>query len=178
MIEHLDRSIAQRPSDPQAARVWDVAGTVTDPEIPVLTLIDIGILREVRIAPDGIAQVILTPTYSGCPAMDTIKADVERALREAGVEGFEVILALAPAWTTDWMTAEGKRTLEAYGIAAPSGTSAVGMQRGPKRLSLAVRCPRCGSISTNELSRFGSTACKALYQCADCREPFDYFKVH
>ncbi|MGO1545649.1 MAG: 1,2-phenylacetyl-CoA epoxidase subunit PaaD [Gulosibacter sp.] len=178
MIQQLSKDIAQRPMDPEAARVWDVVGKVTDPEIPVLTIIDIGILREVMVASDGTAQVIITPTYSGCPAMDTIKADVEQALREAGYDRYEVTMSLAPAWTTDWMTPEGKQKLEQYGIAPPTGNSAVGMQRGPKRLSLAVRCPNCGSIKTNELSRFGSTACKALFQCASCKEPFDYFKVH
>lgn len=178
MTQQLKSDIAQRPTDPASAKVWDVVGKVTDPEIPVLTIIDIGILREAFVASDGTAQVIITPTYSGCPAMGTIKADVEEALREAGYERYEVTLTLAPAWTTDWMTEDGKRKLEEYGIAPPTGMSAVGLQRGPKRLSLAVRCPRCGSIKTNELSRFGSTACKALFQCAECKEPFDYFKVH
>lgn len=178
MIEQRDKNIAQRPTDPEAARAWDVVGQVTDPEIPVLTIIDIGILRDVIIGSDGTTQVVITPTYSGCPAMDTIKADVEQALREAGYERYQVTMVLAPAWTTDWMTPEGKKKLEEYGIAPPTGNSAVGMQRGPKRLALAVRCPRCGSIKTNELSRFGSTACKSLYQCANCKEPFDYFKVH
>lgn len=158
--------------------MWDLAATVCDPEIPVLTIADLGILRDALIGSDGTAQVIITPTYSGCPAMNTIKADVEQVLRTAGYENYEVSLVLAPAWSTDWMTETGKAKLEEYGIAPPTGSSAVGAQRGATRLSLAVRCPRCGSISTNELSRFGSTSCKALYQCADCKEPFDYFKVH
>ncbi|NLT25596.1 MAG: phenylacetate-CoA oxygenase subunit PaaJ [Microbacteriaceae bacterium] len=170
--------VATRPADADAGRVWDIAATVCDPEIPVLTIADLGILRDAVVGSDGTAQVIITPTYSGCPAMNTIKADVEQALRTAGYESVDVSLVLSPAWTTDWMTEEGRRKLEDYGIAPPSGKAAVGAQRGPTRLALSVRCPRCGSISTNELSRFGSTACKALYQCADCKEPFDYFKVH
>ncbi|SJM65758.1 1,2-phenylacetyl-CoA epoxidase subunit PaaD [Gulosibacter sp. 10] len=178
MQQHTSPPAATRPEDRAAARVWDVARTVKDPEIPVLDIAEIGILRDALVAEDGTAQVIITPTYSGCPAMDAIRADVEHALREAGYERVEVTLTLTPAWTTDWMTQEGRRKLEEYGIAPPTGSSAMGMRRGPKRLALAVRCPRCGSIETNELSRFGSTSCKALYRCASCREPFDYFKVH
>ena len=169
--------VAQRPADADAARVWDLAATVNDPEIPVLSIADLGILRDAMVASDGTAQVIITPTYSGCPAMNTIKADIEEVLRNAGYDSIEVSLVLSPAWTTDWMTEDGKRKLEEYGIAPPSGTAAVAGRR-TTQLSLSVRCPRCGSISTNQLSRFGSTSCKALYQCADCKEPFDYFKVH
>lgn len=178
MSTSTNPDIAQRPADPAAARVWDIAATVCDPEIPVLTIADLGILRDAMVASDGTAQVIITPTYSGCPAMNTIKADVEQSLRTAGYDRIDVSLVLSPAWTTDWMTEEGRRKLEEYGIAPPSGKAAVGAQRGPTRLALSVRCPRCGSINTNELSRFGSTSCKALYQCAECKEPFDYFKVH
>lgn len=169
---------SHRPEDARAAAVWDIAATVTDPEIPVLTIADLGILREATVAESGAVTVVITPTYSGCPAMGTIKADLQRALDEAGYEDAEVQLVLSPAWSTDWMTDEGKRKLEEYGIAPPTGHAAPGAQRGPTRLALAVRCPRCGSISTNELSRFGSTSCKALYQCNSCKEPFDYFKVH
>ena len=178
MSTNTHPDVAQRPDQADAARVWDIAATVCDPEIPVLTIADLGILRDAFVGSDGTAQVIITPTYSGCPAMNTIKADVEQSLRTAGYEDIEVSLVLSPAWTTDWMTEDGKQKLEEYGIAPPSGNSAVGSQRGPTRLALAVRCPRCGSIKTNELSRFGSTSCKALYQCAECKEPFDYFKVH
>ncbi|UQN13847.1 1,2-phenylacetyl-CoA epoxidase subunit PaaD [Gulosibacter sp. ACHW.36C] len=167
-----------RPLDARAGAVWDIAAQVADPEIPVLSIADLGILRDALVADDGTAQVIITPTYSGCPAMGTIKQDLLHALESAGYADPEVVLVLAPAWSTDWITDEGKRKLAEYGIAPPSGQSAVGAQRGATRLSLSVRCPRCGSIQTNELSRFGSTSCKALYQCAECKEPFDYFKVH
>lgn len=173
---HPDAST--RPTDAEAGRVWDVAATVCDPEIPVLTIADLGILRDAVVGSDGTVQIIITPTYSGCPAMNTIKADVEQALREAGYDRPEVLLSLTPAWTTDWMTEEGKRKLEAYGIAPPSGSAPALGERASTALSLSVRCPRCGSVDTNQLSRFGSTSCKALYQCASCKEPFDYFKVH
>lgn len=178
MATTLHPHASRRPVEPQAAEVWDVVAQVTDPEIPVLTIADLGILRDAMVGSDGTAQVVITPTYSGCPAMGTIKQDVLRVLDEAGYENPEVVLTLSPAWSTDWITEEGKRKLEEYGIAPPTGESAPGLQRGSTRLALAVRCPRCGSIQTNELSRFGSTSCKALYQCAECKEPFDYFKVH
>ena len=178
MTTQLHPDASARPADEAAGAVWDVAAQVTDPEIPVLTIADLGILRDVVVTEDGTAQVIITPTYSGCPAMGTIKQDLLRALDAAGYAGAEVVLVLSPAWSTDWITEDGKRKLEEYGIAPPTGNAAVGAQRGVTRLSLSVRCPRCGSIQTNELSRFGSTSCKALYQCADCKEPFDYFKVH
>lgn len=173
---HPDAST--RPDDPEAGRAWDVAATVCDPEIPVLTIADLGILRDAVIGSDGTVQIVITPTYSGCPAMNTIKADVEHALHEAGYPRAEVSLVLSPAWTTDWMSESGKRKLEVYGIAPPTGAAPKLGERAPTSLSLSVRCPRCGSIDTNQLSRFGSTACKALYQCAFCKEPFDYFKVH
>jgi ring-1,2-phenylacetyl-CoA epoxidase subunit PaaD len=178
MTTQLHPHTSTRPADPAAARVWDIAATVNDPEIPVLSIADLGILRDVVVGSDGTAQVIITPPYSGCPAMGTIKQDLELALAAEGIERAEVVLVLAPAWSTDWITDEGRQKLEEYGIAPPTGNAAVGAQRGPTRLSLQVRCPRCGSIETNELSRFGSTSCKALYQCARCKEPFDYFKVH
>ena len=168
---------AKRPADAADAKVWDVAATVNDPEIPVLSIADLGILRGARADGEDGAVVTITPTYSGCPAMDTIKVDVERALEAAGYLRVQVDLVLSPAWTTDWMTTEGRAKLETYGIAPPTGRSAIGVNRGPIRLSISVRCPRCGSLRTSELSRFGSTSCKALYSCQDCQEPFDYFKV-
>lgn len=155
-------------------RVWDLAATVVDPEIPVLTIEDLGILRDVSVDDDRVT-VTITPTYSGCPAMDAIRDDVLSVLAREGVENAEVRLTLSPAWTTDWMSAAGKRKLEEYGIAPPTGRSHV--PQGPVRLTLAARCPRCGSADTAELSRFGSTSCKALYECRSCLEPFDYFKV-
>ncbi len=158
------------------ADVLDLAATVNDPEIPVLSIRDLGILRDGHIEGDGTVRLTITPTYSGCPAMDAIRDDLERVFHDAGHERVQVDLVLAPAWTTDWMTAEGKAKLEEYGIAPPTGQSAARPQ-GPVRLGLTVKCPRCHSLHTRELSRFGSTSCKALYVCQDCREPFDYFKV-
>jgi ring-1,2-phenylacetyl-CoA epoxidase subunit PaaD len=155
-------------------KVWDLAATVVDPEIPVLTIEDLGILRDVTVTDTGVT-VTITPTYSGCPAMDAIRDDVLSTLRREGVDNVEVRMTLSPAWTTDWMSADGKRKLEEYGIAPPSGRSHV--PQGPIRLTLATRCPRCGSADTVEVSRFGSTSCKALYECRACLEPFDYFKV-
>ncbi len=155
-------------------RIWDLAATVVDPEIPVLTIEDLGILRDVEVTSDGVT-VTITPTYSGCPAMDAIRDDVLGVLAREGVENAEVRTTLSPAWTTDWMSADGRRKLEEYGIAPPTGRSHV--PQGPIRLTLATRCPRCGSADTVELSRFGSTSCKALYECRSCLEPFDYFKV-
>lgn len=158
-------------------RAWDIAATVVDPEIPVLTIADLGILRDVQVAETGQVKVTITPTYSGCPAMDAIRDDLYKAFEKEGYGDVQVDLVLAPAWTTDWMTEAGKAKLQEYGIAPPSGNSRAGGHSGPVRLSLAVKCPQCNSLNTRELTRFGSTSCKALYVCQDCREPFDYFKV-
>ncbi|WP_314324480.1 1,2-phenylacetyl-CoA epoxidase subunit PaaD [Paenarthrobacter ilicis] len=171
-------------------QAWDLASTVCDPEIPVLTIADLGILRGVNVsqAPpaDGThdggkastaVEVTITPTYSGCPAMDAIGDDLRTAFRNAGYASVHVNLVLSPAWTTDWMTDSGKAKLEEYGIAPPTGMAAAGGHSGPVRLSLAVKCPQCNSLNTKELTRFGSTSCKALFVCQDCKEPFDYFKV-
>ncbi|TLP79050.1 phenylacetate-CoA oxygenase subunit PaaJ [Nesterenkonia sphaerica] len=163
-----------RPENPADAAVWDAAAQVADPEIPVLSIADLGILRAAAATPDG-AVVIITPTYSGCPAMETITTDVGAAVRAAGYAEVRVETVLTPAWTTDWMTEDGKRKLREYGITPPSGTAPV--RGGPVRVGLSVKCPRCDSLQTQELARFGSTACKALYQCRSCLEPFDYFKV-
>ncbi|MFC3274822.1 1,2-phenylacetyl-CoA epoxidase subunit PaaD [Agromyces mediolanus] len=164
------------PSDPAARRAWAVAATVTDPEIPVLTIEDLGVLRSVELAADGAVEVRLTPTYSGCPALDAMRDDVLLALTAAGYAEVRVELVLAPAWTTDWMSDAGREKLRRYGIQPPSGRAAA-RDAGPVRLALAVKCPRCDSLHTRELARFGSTSCKALYECLDCLEPFDYFKV-
>lgn len=164
-----------RPTSSPDAEAWDAAARVTDPEIPVLTIEDLGILRAVTADEQGNAVVVITPTYSGCPAMETITADVASALREAGYADVKVETVLKPAWTTDWMTEEGKRKLREYGITPPSGNAPV--RSGPISVGLSVKCPRCDSLNTRELARFGSTACKALYQCNACMEPFDYFKV-
>lgn len=155
-------------------RAWEVAASVLDPEVPVLTIEDLGVLRDVALDA-GRVTVTITPTYSGCPAMDAIRDDVVLALTSAGFDDVDVRLALAPAWTTDWMTDAGRRKLVEYGIAPPTGRAAVA---GPIRLQLSVRCPRCGSLDTREVARFGSTACKALYECRACLEPFDHFKAH
>ncbi|WAJ32032.1 phenylacetate-CoA oxygenase subunit PaaJ [Arthrobacter sp. FX8] len=157
-------------------RAWDIAATVVDPEIPVLTIADLGILRNVDVQGNSVT-VTITPTYSGCPAMDAIRDDVYAAFKKEGYQDVHVDLVLAPAWTTDWMTESGKQKLQEYGIAPPTGHSKAGGHSGPVRLSLAVKCPQCNSLNTKELTRFGSTSCKALYVCQDCKEPFDYFKV-
>ena len=164
--------MARKPADPAAAAAWDIAATVCDPEIPVLTIEDLGVLRRVEVSGDHV-QVAITPTYSGCPSMDAITDDVIAALTAAGYPDVRVSLELAPAWTTDWMSSAGREKLNAYGIAPPSGRAAA----GPVRVSLSVKCPQCSSLNTRELTRFGSTSCKALWVCGDCREPFDYFKV-
>ncbi|WP_426763948.1 1,2-phenylacetyl-CoA epoxidase subunit PaaD [Pseudarthrobacter sp. 1G09] len=155
---------------------WDIAATVCDPEIPVLTIEDLGILRDVQVT-DKKITVTITPTYSGCPAMDAIRDDVITAFAKEGYADVTVDLVLAPAWTTDWMTEAGKAKLQEYGIAPPSGMSNAARHAGPIRLQMAVKCPQCSSLNTKELTRFGSTSCKALYVCQDCKEPFDYFKV-
>ena len=161
---------ATRQAPTQSA--WDVAASVLDPEVPVLTIADLGILRGVDETEDGVV-VTITPTYSGCPAMDAIRDDVLSALRSNGFPDAKVRLVLSPAWTTDWMSEAGRRKLVDYGIAPPTGRRPA----GPVPLTLAVRCPRCGSTDTRELSRFGSTACKALWRCRSCAEPFDHFKA-
>lgn len=154
-----------------SAAARDVVAAVPDPEIPVVTIEDLGILRDVTVDDDGHVEVVLTPTYSGCPATDTIRGDVERALAEHGFGDAVVRTVLAPAWTTDWISDEGRRKLAAYGIAPPA--------RGGVPTSVAVelvRCPQCGSGDTRLQSRFGSTPCKALRICNKCLEPFDHFK--
>jgi ring-1,2-phenylacetyl-CoA epoxidase subunit PaaD len=152
-------------------RAWAAAAAVLDPEVPVLTIEDLGVLRGVEVAEDGAVEVSITPTYSGCPAMDMIALEVELALAKAGIPG-RVRTVLSPAWTTDWMTEEGRRKLKAYGVAPPAPKATRRALFGIE----AVACPRCGSQDTEQLAAFGSTACKALWRCRACREPFDYFK--
>ena len=168
-------SVASRTAapTPSLAQARAVAASVCDPEVPVLTIDDLGVLRGVRVHDDAIV-VTITPTYSGCPALDAIRDDLVLALTQAGFAEVRVDVVLAPAWTTDWMTNAGKHKLVEYGIAPPAGRAPA----GPIRISLGVKCPRCGSLQTHELSHFGSTSCKALYECRDCLEPFDHFKVH
>jgi ring-1,2-phenylacetyl-CoA epoxidase subunit PaaD len=154
------------------ATAWEIAASVLDPEVPVLTIEDLGILRDVQETDEGV-RVQITPTYSGCPAMEAIRDDILTAFARSGREHVEVTFVLSPAWTTDWMSDEGKRKLEDYGIAPPQPRSL----DGRVRLSLSLRCTNCGSPDTRELSRFGSTACKSLWVCNACKEPFDHFKA-
>ena len=170
-------------ADPMLERAWAVLETVPDPEIPVVSIRELGILRDVRRAADGVLEVVITPTYSGCPAMSQIAEDVEHALEVAQLAPYRVATVLAPAWTTDWMTADAREKLRAYGIAPPTGNCASDAPgekviRFVPRALPAPACPRCGSAHTERLAQFGSTACKALYRCLDCREPFDYFKPY
>ena len=156
-------------------RIWRLLEDVKDPEIPVLSVVDLGIAREVRVEGDDV-EVVITPTYSGCPAMDTIAADVRSALDEAGFAGARVTMQLAPAWTTDWLREPARRRLAEYGIAPPAEATHDKRALLGAAITPAIACPRCGSQHTERLSEFGSTACKALYRCTDCLEPFDYFK--
>jgi len=150
------------------AQLYELLSSVVDPEIPVLTLQDLGVLRDISVD-EGKITVTITPTYAGCPAIDAMRADIESTLAEAGYQQVTVKQSLSPAWTTDWMSENGREKLRAYGIAPPA-TTTCGQQTG------SIECPQCGSADVKRISEFGSTACKALYQCQDCREPFDYFK--
>lgn len=145
--------------------IYTLLESVVDPEIPVLTIFDLGIVRDVFFEGPKLV-VVITPTYSGCPAMNMIEVQIKATLHSAGYNDFEVRTVLSPAWTTDWITAEGRARMEAFGIAPP------------READHHPHCPRCGSENSHLLSQFGSTACKALWQCGDCREPFDYFKCH
>jgi ring-1,2-phenylacetyl-CoA epoxidase subunit PaaD len=165
------------------AAIWNALADLTDPEIPVVSLRELGILRAVRTGIDGMPEVVITPTYSGCPAMGQIEDDVHATLADAGIAA-RVVTQLAPAWTTDWMSAVAREKLRAYGIAPPqcgsgehAGSNVLKFSRQPPR-RVAVPCPQCGSAHTTETSPFGSTACKAMYRCLDCLEPFDYFKPY
>lgn len=158
----------------ELAAAWNAAAAVTDPEVPVLTIADLGVLRTVEHV-EGRVVVTITPTYSGCPAMGHIEEQVLTALRAAGIDG-EVRTTFSPAWTTDWMSDAGRRKLTDYGIAPPQRVAVLGPTSVTLSVRRAVPCPRCGSRHTDVVSEFGSTACKALYRCRDCHEPFDYFK--
>ncbi|MEU0299827.1 1,2-phenylacetyl-CoA epoxidase subunit PaaD [Streptomyces sp. NPDC006175] len=158
---------------PLEAELHRLAGSVPDPELPVLTLDELGVLRGVRADGPDKVTVRLTPTYTGCPAIEAMSADIERVLHDHGVGEVSVVTVLAPAWSTDDISDEGRRKLAEFGIAPPRPGSGNG---GPVPLTLSVRCPHCGSTETELLSRFSSTACKALRRCVTCREPFDHFK--
>ena len=155
--------------DPNLALILE---TVSDPEIPVLSIMEMGVVRAAEMN-NNIVEITITPTYSGCPAMDIIGDDIKKAFREKGIEA-KVALVLSPAWTTDWITPKGRKALEDYGIAAPLESEAdIEALLGNKKI---IKCPQCGATNTKMISQFGSTACKALFQCEDCHEPFDYFK--
>lgn len=166
---------------PTMDAIWAALAAIPDPEIPVISLVELGVVRDVCWR-DGDLVVTLTPTYSGCPATEVIAADVASALADAGIAGARIETRLSPAWTTDWIAPAAKRRLAEYGIAPPGVRAAVqpinigGLTR--RVPASPVPCPRCGSIRTRELSRFGSTPCKAQHRCEDCLEPFDYFKPH
>lgn len=157
-------------------QILHILDSVMDPEVPVISIIDLGIVRKIAIENEK-AIISITPTYTGCPAMDTIRMQIIMELRAAGFKEVEVKQVLSPAWTTDWMTERGKERLVAYGIAAPLPRQQV---CAPARFAAeeAIACPHCSSYHTHRISEFGSTACKALYQCDNCLEPFDYFKCH
>jgi ring-1,2-phenylacetyl-CoA epoxidase subunit PaaD len=155
--------------------IWQLLQEVKDPEVPVLSVLDLGIVRSVKTNDDKI-DIVITPTYSGCPALDVINMDIRLKLMEKGYRNVTIQQQLSPAWTTDWMSEEGKQKLKAFGIAPPNPRQQ--FCSAEMFLQEAVPCPRCGSYHTEMISQFGSTACKALYRCLDCKEPFDYFKCH
>lgn len=166
-------SAAPSPALTKNAKAWKAAATVCDPEIPVLTIADLGVLRDVQVAETGEAVITITPTYSGCPAMLVMEADILGAMRDAGFDDVRVKTVLSPAWTTDWLSDAGREKLRDYGIAPPVRTSSSRQALFGKD---SVDCPQCGSSNTERVSEFGSTSCKALYRCRACAEPFDYFK--
>ena len=158
-----------------AEQVWAVLDTVPDPEVPVLSLRDLGIVRDVVMTGDAV-EVVLTPTYSGCPATEVIAQSVKDALTAAGCTAVTITQRRAPAWTTDWISDAGREKLRAYGIAPPGAVSTVGSVNTIGIRPRHLACPRCGSTDTERLSAYGSTACKSLYRCLACREPFEHFK--
>lgn len=158
---------------PSLERVWSWLGEVPDPEIPAISVVDLGIVRDVAVEA-GELVVTITPTYSGCPATDVIAGDIEQALRDRGLERFRLETRISPPWTTDWISKGGRERLKAYGIAPPLKVESLQKRLGGDRP--AISCPRCGSENTQRVSEFGSTPCKAHYKCAECLEPFDYFK--
>ncbi len=175
LIDETEMDRRASRADPYLSRVWELLTQVKDPEIPVLSIEDLGILRNVNIEGD-VLVVSITPTYSGCPAMNMIAQDIKALLTREGYSSARVDTCLAPAWTTDWLSESGRQKLAAYGIAPPSRRN----ERGDTSSAdaIEVTCPQCHSLDTKLISEFGSTACKALYQCNRCLEPFDYFKCH
>jgi ring-1,2-phenylacetyl-CoA epoxidase subunit PaaD len=160
----------------RSGAAWRVLSALPDPEVPAISLVELGIVRGVILRDDGGVQVVLTPTYSGCPATEAIERSVRDALDEAGLGPADIVLQRAPAWTTDWISDEGRAKLRAYGIAPPGRCGEATAQPIRFHAAPAVDCPRCGSSRTQRLSAFGSTACKSLYRCLACAEPFEQFK--
>ncbi len=168
-------------ADPRISQAWTVLAEVPDPEVPAISVCDLGLVREVQVGADGALEVVLTPTYSGCPATEVIEQSVLAAVDAAGLGPARAVTRRHPAWTTDWISEEGRRKLLAYGIAPPGACSAPAKPTSVVRWlgrggEPVVACPRCASPRTERLSAFGSTACKALYRCLACREPFEHFK--
>ncbi len=161
---------------PGETHAWQILSQLADPEIPVLTLVDLGVIRYVRIDERGALTIGLSPTYSGCPATVAIRASIVEALRAANYATVRVVEVLSPAWTSDWLSAEGREKLRRYGIAPPA--ESVDSPRHLLGAAPRLQCPRCGSGETTVVSAFGSTPCKSLYRCDSCLEPFDYFKCH
>jgi len=155
--------------------IWEILEKVLDPEVPVLSILDLGIVRAVKMDSENRPEIIITPTYTGCPAMNVIEVNIKSVLQEHGYQIVKVTTVLSPAWTTDWLTEAGRKKLKAYGIAPPVGTS---VDKTALFQEKKVPCPICDSLNTKMVSQFGSTACKAHYQCKECLEPFDYFKCH
>ncbi|TQI81151.1 ring-1,2-phenylacetyl-CoA epoxidase subunit PaaD [Serratia fonticola] len=154
----------------EIAKIWHCLRQISDPELPVLSITDLGMVRGVERHGEG-WRIIFTPTYSGCPATEYLLCTIEQRLTEAGFSPVSISISLSPAWTTDWMNADARQRLRDYGVAPPQGQTCEKPQaQGP------IQCPRCSSTTTEKISEFGSTACKALYRCCECREPFDYFK--
>lgn len=172
--------VTNTESTEEEQKIWALLKEVKDPEVPVLSVIDLGIVRKVAANRDTNGNpevtITITPTYSGCPALDTIRMDIRLKLLEKGYKNINIEQSLSPAWTTDWMTEEGKHKLKQYGIAPPNPTQQFCHAEMFKEE--AVQCPHCLSYHTEVISQFGSTACKALYRCLDCKEAFDYFKCH
>ena len=163
------------PKKEQVAKIWQLLEDVYDPEVPVLSVVDLGVVRDVQWEGEKLI-VSITPTYSGCPAMGTIEMEIRFKLMGEGYKDLEIRTVLSPSWTTDWMSEEGKRKLEEYGIAPP--VQPLNSMNELFAKDVIVKCPQCKSENTVLVSQFGSTSCKAFYQCQDCKEPFDYFKCH
>lgn len=161
-------------ADRRVSLAWKALASVEDPEIPALNIVELGVIRSVKPRSDGTLEVEITPTYVGCPATEVIRCSAQRALGSAGIGGFVVTSVLSPAWTSDWITPEGRRKLESYGVVPPERSS--GSLRDVLHMNRPVSCPRCRSADTETLSEFGSTPCKALHRCRACLEPFEYFK--